>query len=723
MGSKKKNGSAAARDVKPIPAATPPPAPPKRSRRWLVVAALAAAIVVAAGIAFTLHRRGGGDGGAPTDIILVTIDTLRYDCVGFTGHSPVKTPYLDELARGGIWFENAHSHNVVTFPSHTNILTGLLPYQHGVRDNAGFTLDPKHKTVAYYLKQAGYATGGFVSAYPLDERFGLAPDFDAYDDKYPEGTAPSAFVVPERPSSETLAAAQQWWDANDGKKRFMWVHLYEPHAPYEPRSPFKEQYPSEPYFGEIASADDYLAHFLAPILDKKPDTLVIVTADHGEGRGEHGEVTHGLFAYEETLHIPLIVYDRQRIKPRVEKNFVRHIDIVPTILARAGVEKPKELLGASLLDVKEPRDTYFESLTASLNLGWAPLVGLIHEGNKYVDLPIAELYNLPRDPLEKKNILTEDRRTTTRLRALLASAAPNPTAANANRNISETEAQNLRSLGYLTGTAAAKKTYTADDDPKNLVEFYARMHRAEALYQKGQWNEAIAVAQQLLKERPEMTMAKDLLAFVLSQTEQTGKAEAVLRDAVAKGTASDTMKKRLGLLLSEQGDAAEAVQILSQFANAKDPDLLNAYGIALADLGRVQEAVQQFEHALQIDHTNATAFQNLGVVALRVGDLPRAQQYLNRAVQLNDKMPLALNSLGVLYARQGDYPRAVAAWQRAVTIDPRQYDALFNLGLVAGKSGNLPVARAALTQFVKTAPPQRYASDISKAKQALSALR
>ena len=332
------------------------------------------------------------------------------------------------------------------------------------------------------------------------------------------------------------------------------------------------------------------------------------------------------------------------------------------------------------------------------------------------------MYDLPHDPLEKKNILREDRRMTTKIRALMAHAAPAPDTS-VERNISADEAQKLMSLGYLTGTPAAKKTYTADDDPKNLVTFYARMNHAVMLYQHGEWDEAVDVAQKLLDERPEMTMARDLLAFVLQQTEHGEKAEKVLRDAIASGHASDTMKKRLGLLLSERGNSAEAVQLLSQFQNANDPDLLNAYGIALADVGRYQEAVQQFQQALKVDHTNATAFQNMGVVALRTNDVASAQQYLSRALQLNAKIPLALNTLGVVYARQNDFPRAVDAWERAVALDPRQYDALFNIGLVAGRAGQREQARKALAQFVKTAPPARYARDIATAREALTALQ
>jgi choline-sulfatase len=701
------------------PGAPPSPAAgPVASRRRRVPAFVGIAVLIAiAAASFVVFNKGGND----PHIIIITVDTLRFDGVSFGGSRKVKTPFFDELASKGVWFENAHAHNVVTFPSHTNILTGLLPYQHGVRDNAGFTLDAKHKTIATYLKGEGYATGAFVSAFPLDARVGLNKDFDTYDDEYPEGSAPSAFVVPERPASETIAAAQKWWDGRDGKK-FLWLHVYEPHVPYAPLSPFKEQYPGQPYYGEVAGVDDAIGKFLRPILEQHPNTLVILTSDHGEGMGEHGEITHGLFAYEETLKVPMILYEKGRVKPRREQMYVRHADIVPTILDRLGIEKPKEMTGESLYDITKDRSSYFEALTPNINLGWAPLIGMIHERHKYVELPLPELYDLPRDPKELTNILTDNRRMTTRIRQLLAESAPKPEDIK-REDVSAEEAQKLMALGYLAGTPAAKKSYTVADDPKNLVHFSSRMNKAVMLYQEGKWDEAVEVCEKLVDERPEMTMAKDLLAFMLQQTEHSQQAESVLREAIAKGEASDTMKKRLGLLLSERGEAAEAVKILSQFRNSKDPELLNAYGIALADMGRFGEAIQQFEMALEIDRTNATAYQNLGVVALRMNDLARAQQFLQRALTLNAKMPLALNSMGVVYARQGDFARAVDSWQKAVAIDPRQYDALFNIGLVAGRSGRREEAKNALNQFVKTAPPQRYARDIATAKQALVALQ
>ncbi|MGZ7080514.1 MAG: sulfatase, partial [Thermoanaerobaculia bacterium] len=322
------------------------------------------------------------------DVILITIDTLRADALGFAGNTRVKTPFLDSLAARGIVFTNAHAHNVVTLPSHTNILTGLYPYQHGIRDNAGFKLDAKHATIGAMMKRAGYATAAFVSAFPLDSRFGLNAGFDVYDDRYREASDPLDFVVQERPAEETIAAARRWYEAAGRQRKFLFLHLYDPHAPYAAPPPYREEYHDAPYLGEVAYVDDQLGKFLTPILATYPNTLVIITGDHGEALGDHGEQTHGLFAYEATLTVPLLIVDPKG-KPRKDARYVRHIDLVPTILARVGSAIPAGLPGRSLLQADNSAvPSYFESLSASLNRGWAPLVGVIDDGRKYIDLPV-----------------------------------------------------------------------------------------------------------------------------------------------------------------------------------------------------------------------------------------------------------------------------------------------------------------------------------------------
>ena len=665
------------------------------------------------------RKEASRETAGPRDVILVTIDTLRVDALGFGGNTSVKTPFLDSLAARGTVFAEAHAHNVVTLPSHTNIITGLYPWQHGIRDNAGFILDPKTPTIATILHDAGFATGAFVSAYPLDHRFGLTRGFDVYDDHYPAALHPLDFTVQERPGSETLSLASNWWRGNASRRRFLWVHIYEPHAPYAPPSPFREQYRDNPYLGEVATADSMLGQFLGPMLNENPDTLVVVTGDHGEALGDHGELTHGLFAYESTLHVPLIVVDPARAHS-VDTRYVGHIDIAPTIVARAGGVRPRNWKGRSLFDSGKREHTYFESLSASLNRGWAPLVGVISGGEKLIDLPIPELYDLPRDPKETNNRYDVDRRTAFALRKILTDEAPSRSAQN--RNISAEEQSKLLALGYVSGVSA-KKAYTTADDPKNLVGADNDMHDAIASYQGGDLKRAIELARKLVRERPDMQVAQEMLAFFLGQNERPGEAIAVLKQNIAAGRGNDEMRVRLGLMLSEQGRAKEAIKVLRPLSNRNDPDLLNAYGIALADDGDVNGAVQQFQRILRTDPGNARAYQNLGIVALRAGQTAAARQYLEKALSIDPKLPLALNTLGVAAAQSGDFNSAIDDWSKAVALDPTLLDALYNLGIVAAREHRNDVARKALTDYLQRAPASRFAQERARAGSLLRELR
>ena len=665
----------------------------KTYKRWLVVIGLALTIVLAA-IVLVPKLRHRHD--AP-DVILITIDTLRADALGFAGNKRVSTPYLDSLAARGTVFTNAHAHNVVTLPSHTNILTGLYPYQHGIRDNAGFTLDPSHPTLAAMLHTAGYATGAFVSAFPLDSRFGLNAGFDVYDDKYREGSNPLDFVVQERPAEETLTAARGWYDSLPDRKKFLWIHLYDPHAPYDAPSPFREQYRDAPYFGEVAYVDAQLARFLQPWLQSHPNTLVVITGDHGEALGDHGEQTHGLFAYESTLKIPLIIIDPDQ-PPAKETDYVRHVDLVPTILHRLGVRIPPGLPGHPLLPGNGNADSYFEAISASLNRGWAPLVGLIHGGRKYIDLPVPELYDLAADPAEKRNLAEIDRRELFAIRNLLARDAP--ASQNIHRSVDPAQAAQLMSLGYISGSAE-KKSYTAADDPKNLIGVDNELHEVVARYQTGQLPQAIDLLRKILKRDPNIKVAAEMLAFMLQQNENPAAAIDMLRRAIHAGAANEAMQVRLGLLLSATGQAKEALDTLKPFASGQDPDVLNAYGIALADSGDLAGARTEFERVLSIDHTNATAHQNLGVVALRAGDVAGARASLSKALTLNDRLPTALNLMGVIEMKSGHPDEAINWWRKAVKADPRLYDAMYNLAIVASRTGRNDVAREALEVLVR----------------------
>ncbi|MGZ4808970.1 MAG: sulfatase-like hydrolase/transferase [Thermoanaerobaculia bacterium] len=681
-------------------------------------------IVVIAGAAAVLFlRRSPRIESAPAiraqDVILVTIDTLRADSLGFAGNAAVKTPFLDSLASRGVVFRNAHAHNVITLPSHVNILTGLYPFQHGVRENAGFVLDPRHATVATMLRSAGYTTGAFVGAFPLDKRFGLNQGFDIYDDNYGKGDATIDFIVQERRAGVVLDAATKWWRANEGRKRFLWIHLYDPHAPYRPPEPFASEYRGREYLGEIAYVDNQLQSQLGPLLAADPNAFVVVTGDHGEALGDHGELTHGLFAYESTLKIPLLIAGAG-LAHRVEDGYVRHVDIVPTILAVVGARAPSPLPGTSLLQPAGSRDSYFESLSASINRGWAPLTGIIHREQKYIDLPIEELYDLPHDPREQSNLRDERRRDVQEARQLLAPMIVPPSS---NGPMDADTIAKLRSLGYISGVAGTKKEYTAADDPKNLVGLDAKLHQSIAAFEQHQLARALQLARELVEARPDMAGGREIYAFMLEANDRVGDAIAQFEILAKNATANDDDRVKLALLYCETGQAKKALDVLKPLRNSSDPDVLNALGVALADEGRVEEATAVFTRVLQSDDNNAPALQNLGIVALRKDDLRSAQSYLTRALALNERLPLALNTLGVVYAREGDFAHAVEAWNRSVAVDPHQYDALFNIGLVEGRNGHRNEARKALQQFVATAPPTRYAADIATARKALAALQ
>ncbi len=358
---------------------------------------------------------------ADQNVLLVTIDTLRADALGCYG-GRAATPVLDRLAAGGVRFDFAHAHAVVTLPSHASILTGEYPFTHGIRENSGYRLAPGRATLATRLRATGRAAGAFVGAVVLDARYGLNAGFDHYDDRLPVGHVPTAISMPERRGDEVVAAARRWIEAQSGPW-FAWVHLYDPHAPYAPPSPYDTQYAGAPYFGEVAWVD----HVLAPLLDEvragtRP-TLVVVTSDHGEALGEHGEMTHGLFAYEPTLRVPLILAQvggaTGTSHGTVSSVPARHVDLVPTILDLVGAPAPGDLPGRSLVPALAGQDSsdrvsYFEAMSASLNRGWAPLGGVLAGREKFIDLPLPELYDLATDAGEQRN-LADTARVTDRM--------------------------------------------------------------------------------------------------------------------------------------------------------------------------------------------------------------------------------------------------------------------------------------------------------------------
>jgi arylsulfatase A-like enzyme/Flp pilus assembly protein TadD len=686
---------------------------------------LAVSALLLASLADFGCRKGlpGGGASAPpgpaSDVVLITLDTVRADALGFSGGRKVETPVLDRLAREGLVFDRARASNVVTLPSHANILTGLYPHQHGVRDNTGFRLPPSIPTLATVLSERGWATGAFVAAFPLDSRYGLDRGFEIYDDSYPPGASPYDFEVRERSAGEVISAARAWFDGQRGRKRFLWVHLYDAHAPYRPPAAFAKRYPDDPYLAEVASIDAALEPLLSGIRASGGSPLVVVTSDHGEALGDHGELTHGLFAYESTLRVPLVVWWPGRVAPERTARPASHVDVFPTVVEAVGSPPPAGLAGRSLLAQGEAKPIYFEALSASFNRGWAPLTGVVDGRHKFIDLPIPELYDLDSDPQELRNLATENVDVVRRLKARLPTASS--AGARAGTAPSE-ESRRLLSLGYLSGSARAKSSWTVEDDPKRLVEIDSKIHRVIDRYQQGDLSGATALARDVLRSQPGMAVAYEFLAFLLQQAGRPGEAADVLAASVRRGLASEPIQVRLALVLSEIGRPEEALRILEPIASSADPETVNALGIVLADAGRIPRAVAVFEALAAADPTDAVTLQNLGIALLKGGDAAGALLRFDRALAISPRLPRAWNAKGVAQARAGDEAGALASWRRAAELDPRQFDALYNVGVVAARRGEASVARDALKKFLATAPPELYRRDLAEARRMLRGL-
>jgi len=695
--------------------------PPSRRGLSGVVAALV--VLLAAGWWWTRTAGLTIEPRADRNVLLISIDTLRADALGAYGGRAI-TPNLDRLAAHGARFTFAHAQAVVTRTSHASILTGRYPYEHGVRDNTGYQLAPGTPTTATRLKALGFATGGFIGGFPVSRRSGLGQGFDVYDDNVGEIGSQVDFVLPERRADEVVRPALTWIQQQTGKW-FAFVHCYDPHAPFRPPADWLARFPTEPYLGEVSWTDAALGPLLDALAAQPRPTLVIVTADHGEGLGDHGELTHSLFAYESTLRVPLIVAEI-RGAARATSGVVidapaRHVDLLPTILDLVAAPADATLPGASLREViatrrGADRPSYFEAMTANIVRGWAPLRGVVAGRDKYIDLPIAELYDLGADPRELQNVLSAQATRGQVLRQTLASFNVAPPG----RPTAETSdvIEKMRALGYITGAAGPRERYTDADDPKRLVDLEQAMHRAVEAFEQGRLDAAIAEYTTVLTRRPDMEDAYRYLAFLHWQAGRPSVAIQTLEDALKRGLTAPELRIKLAEYLSETGQAPRAIKVL-EGSTGDDPDALLALGIAYGTAGRAQDAMRTFRHVLDVSPTSGLAYQNIATLQETAGDHRAAEASLRQALALDPKLPGAYTTLGVVLSRTGRTPEAIEAWKQAVALDRTEFSALYNLTLELARAGRVDEARTYGRQYVDTAPPALYQQEIAAVRRFL----
>ena len=671
------------------------------------------------------------------DVLLVTIDTLRADYLSCYDKTHVQTPHIDRLASKGILFERAFAHNVVTLPSHINILTGTYPFYHGVRDNAGFRLSEESLLISEILKQQGYNTAAFIGAFPLDDRFGLNQGFDLYDDFYGDTAHAHDMFFVERTADDMVDIALDWIKKQDDSPWFCWVHLFDPHSPYDPPQAFKEEYPNDHYGGEVAFVDQELGRLFTAIDAEKDQnkSLIIITSDHGESLGEHGELTHGVFAYNSTLRIPLIIYQPQVLpEAKIIRQTVGHIDILPTVLDLLDIKISDVIQGKSLLPlIKNPsvwrvEDCYFESLSPNLNRNWAPLHGLIRGNHKYISLPIPELYDLDKDFSERQNLARIEIPTVKSLKNgldVFLGKGARPLAYR--KPIDRDTRERLRSLGYISGTTdtASKKTFTAEDDPKNLIDLDRKMQEGSMAFQRGELEKAIELFEDILKERPDYGVIYDNLAHVYRENGQLVRAIELLEKAAELGVADASLMSRLAIYYQEANRLEKAKTLLEGLvrSNPYDVETLNYLGVTYWKLKSYEQAKEVFSKAIALDKGYARVHNNLASVYLSQKNFTQAEKHLQDALSYDPNLASAHNGMGVVLENQNMLKEASEHWKKAVELDKTRYDALYNLCIALVKQNRLQEAIEYMEQFIKSAPPQRYASDIENMKKILERVK
>jgi arylsulfatase A-like enzyme/cytochrome c-type biogenesis protein CcmH/NrfG len=617
-----------------------------RPLRYTFILALVALAVSLAAAGGWRYARASAPVSGP--IIVISIDTLRADHLPAYGYKKVKTPAIDSLTADGVLFERAYSHAPQTLPAHAALLSGRLPFETGVRDNVGFAVKAGERLLPQMLRDRGFATGGVVSAYVLRKETGIAQGFDFFDGDMPTSAAETTIGEVRRDGGVSEAIAEKWLDSVGTSRAFLFLHLYEPHKPYAPPERFAEY---APYDGEIAYADEIVGRLVKYLKSHQlyDRSTIVLLSDHGEGLGDHGEQEHGLFVYEEAIHVPLIVKQEGNVGAgRRTGDLVQHIDLVPTVLDFVKAPIPGQLRGRSLKPLLEgtghleAAPVYSEALYARYHFGWSELIALTDERYRYIKAPREELYDLERDPHERANIAGPRAQARGAMRSVLdgmaagaAIQAPAPVSADAR--------ERLQALGYVGGHAesGAGDLAAGDNlpDPKDKREILERYRKAIDLAGQRQWGSAIGVLQQVLHEDPEMADVWAQLAAFATRIDRFDEALDAYKHYIALKPAEP--QAYLG--------AAGALLRLRKYADAREHAELAA-----------QVADDKAARA------RSSAHELLARVALAQHDNETARAEARRAEEADPSMPLTAYIEGRILYDQGRYGDAMPSFEQAI---------------------------------------------------------
>lgn len=706
--------------------------PPAKSGRTLRLATLAiagVAVLSVAGLLLLRLRAPRTDAEArlrlthlrpaprELNVVFVTLDTLRADRLGCYGFREIETPAIDALARDGVLFEQATATVPLTFPAHASIFTGRIPPHHGVRDNGGFFLEDSETTLAERLKEAGYVTGAFVAAWVLESRWGLAQGFEHYSDRFDlsQYKVLSLGTV-QKQGDEVMSDALAWLETVKERKFFAWVHLYDPHAPYEPPEPYRSRYPDQPYLGEVAYTDHVMGRLLDWLAGKglMDRTLIVVTGDHGESLAEHGESTHGYFIYDSTTHVPLVIRTPWGLRGR-SRTQVAQVDLMPTVLDLVGLAPQEGIDGHSLLRaIFDPKAeighvAYSETYYPRYHFGWQHLRGLRDGKQQFIEAPRPELYNLERDPGETTNIYKAYSMRAEGLRlAMEGLVKTTGKAAPERKGLDPETLQRLAALGYV-GNVADTAPDAVLPDPKDKLRVYALMNAAKRAGQEDRIEEAIAKMRAVIREDPRIMDAHLTIGNWLARVQRSDEAIAAYKEALALKPDDETAMVNLANIYRQRGRTDDELAALEIFkaalkVNARNPQAWYQMATLYLDLGRMGDAQATFKEALESNPKMGAAYNALGAIAFQKGDVDEAERLIRRGLELEPDVRTGSYNLGRILEVRGRPAEAESVYRRELASYPDHGRARFNLAQMLRERGDRQGYLAELRLSVEKAP-------------------
>jgi choline-sulfatase len=701
----------------------------KPALKWGVVAAF---VTAAAAYGWWTTRGMNGpanrDSSRPNDLnlLVITLDTTRADRLGAYGFENAGTPVLDRLAREGTLFTHATSSAPLTLPSHASMFTGRFPPVHGVRDNGGFFLDPKEVTLAETLRERDVKTAGFVAAYVLDAKWGIDQGFASYVDNFDlsKYRAISLGAI-QRPANEVVDHALQWLSGDSGipARFFAWVHLYDPHTPYEAPEPYKSRFAGKPYQAEIAFTDAQVGRLIAFLEEHRllERTVVVVAGDHGESLGDHGEQAHGFFIYESVMHVPFIVRAPvATMRGRVVEDPVRLVDLMPTALELLGVKSQTAMDGRSLVRLmtgatKEMGlESYSEALYPLHHFGWSDLRSLREGRFKLIAAPRPELYDLADDPGETKNLYDERRALGDRMRARLdemeAEWAKGDRSKPAPVDVDPEAKARLAALGYVGSfvmTSADKGSREGLADPKDKVHLFNMItHARDLTKQENAFDEIVRTLRAVLTEDPKVIDAWFMLGNVHASRGKTKEAIGFFKRALELKPDDEMAVVNMANAYRNLGRDEEALVGYQRFLQLDPRNAQVRYEAAqiLIDRGELDQGAQYLRQALDLEPTMAVARNALGVVLISRSDFDGAEREIRAALAQKSDLRLAHFNLAVIAEARRQPQVAIDEYLKEIDTHPKAFKAAFNLAKVYEQMGNRTLQEASYRKAIEMNP-------------------